>query len=362
MDNQQQNYKIIPADEIFNFAKDCFLQAGFNDTDASLIAENMKEADLRGLSTHGVLRIPMYLERVKKGVLDQKAKPELAVETDSFSIWDAKNGMGVIASVKAMDMAISKAKEKGLYLSGVRNSNHFGAAAFYTMRASQQKMIGFCCSNTEPLMPAPSGAEKIVGNNPFSIAFPGGKNPDIVVDMAVSSVAIGKIVLADKKGISIPNGWATDSNGKETNDPKEALDGGFLLPVGGPKGYGLSIAIDILSGIIMSSGFGAHVRCPFHDFSGSQNLGHMFLALNIEKFLSISQYTENIEELIDRIKNSKRAPDTNEIFLPGEIEYKNKIKNSKNGISLPQDLINELHLYANELGVKENLFDKYYTA
>lgn len=359
MDNKNPGYKIIPAIELYAFAKECFMQAGFPEENASIIAENMKEADLRGLNTHGVLRIPMYLNRVLKGVLDPKAEPELAIETNGFAIWDAKNGMGVLASVKAMDMAIQKAKETGIYLTGVRNSNHFGAAAFYTMRATEQKMIGFCCSNTEALMPAPGGAEKIVGNNPFSVAFPGGKYPDIVVDMAVSAAAIGKIVLADKKGIQIPFGWATDSNGIETTDPKAALDNGFLLPVGGPKGYGLALAVDILAGILMGSGFGEHVRCPFHDFSGPQNLGHMFIAIEIERFIDLEQYAENIGSLIKRTKNSKLAAGTKEIFMPGEIEYKKKIANMASGVSLPQDLVDELQAFAADLGLKNNIFDKY---
>ena len=349
--------KGISLQDLYDFTLACFVKAGFSEDDAKVIAANLNEADRRGLHTHGVLRIPMYLKRVLHGVLDPKAVPEIVVETPSFAIVDAKNGMGVLASAKAMDLAIEKAKTTGLYLTGVRNSNHFGTAAYYTMKAADANMIGFCCSNTEPLMPAPGGAEKVVGNNPFSVCFPGGKYPHVVVDMAVSAAAIGKIVLADKAGKAIPNGWATDANGVETNDPKEAL-GGYLLPVGGPKGYGLSLAIDIFS-MLMGGGFSGHTRDPFADYSGPQLLGHMFMAINIDMICGLDQYTANIEELIERVKNTRKATGVSEVFLPGEIEYNRTLANAANGVELPEDLYDELQEFAAQLGLEDNILKKY---
>ena len=355
----KENFQNIPINELYQFAYDCFSSVGFSPEHSKTIAENLIEADLRGLNTHGVLRIPMYIKRVLHGVLDPGADVTVALETDCFTVFDANNGMGQVASVKAMDYAIEKALEKGLYLTGVRNSNHFGTAAYYTMRAADKGMIGICCSNTESLMPAPGGAEKIVGNNPFSLAFPGGEYPPIVVDMAVSAAAIGKIVLASKEGKNIPSGWATDKFGVETLDPITVLDGGFLLPVGGPKGYGLSIAIDILAGLLMGSGFGGRVRCPFSDYSGPQNLGHMFLALRVDAFMEYKEYCDRVEELIERTKNSSKTSGTSDIFMPGEIEINRAMINKGNGIDLHKDLIRELVLFANTLDIKENRLQKY---
>ena len=355
------NCVVISGADLHAFSMACFEKEGFSSRDARIIADNLLEADLRGLNTHGVLRVTMYLKRVRAGVLNSRAEPELLQETPAFAIWDAHNCMGQLACVKAMDMAIERAREAGLYMTGVRNSNHFGTAAYYTMRASRQRMIGFSCSNTEALMPAPGGAQKVVGNNPFSAAFPGGKYPDIVVDMAVSAAAIGKIVLSDKKGIEIPNGWATDVMGIETNDPKKALDGGFLLPVGGPKGYGLGLAVDILAGVLMGSGYGQHVRCPFHDFSGPQNLGHMFIVIDVEKFQPWDIYAQKVEDLVRHIKASKKAPGVKEIFLPGEMEYNKMAENKANGVTLPLDLIAELCDFAREIGLASemNTLEKY---
>jgi len=355
----QEQFVCIPVDKLYQFSIDCFSSVGFIPEHAKIISDSLIEADLRGLNTHGVLRIPMYIKRVLHGVLDPNADVTVALETDSFTVFNANNGMGQIASIKAMDYAIEKASEKGLYLTGVRNSNHFGTAAYYTMRAAGRGMIGICCSNTESLMPAPGGAEKIVGNNPFSLAFPGGNHPPIVVDMAVSAAAIGKVVLAAKEGKSIPIGWATDKFGVETLDPLVALDQGFLLPVGGPKGYGLSIAIDILAGLLMGAGFGGRVRCPFNDYSGPQDLGHMFLALRIDAFMEDKEYYDKVQELIERTKNSTKASGVSDIYLPGEIENSRAVLNRGNGVNLHVDLVHELALFADTLNIKENRLQEY---
>lgn len=349
----------LKVDEVKVFIRQCLEAVNFPDEAIETISDTLIEADLRGLRTHGILRIPMYLNRVRKGILDPLAVPETVHDNPGMVLVDAHNGMGQLASYSAMRQAILRAKEVGFCLAGVRNSNHFGAAAYYSMMASSQGMIGYASSNTEPLMPAPGGAEKLVGNNPLSWAFPGAQSPDIVVDMAVSAAAIGKIVLADKKGESIPSGWATDKHGFETNSSAEALDGGLLLPAGGPKGYGLSIVVDLLAGLLTDSGWGGGIRCPFHDFSGPQNLGHFFMVFDIEKWLDRDAYERNITHYIERIKKTKRRSDVEEIFLPGEIEFKTKQNSLKEGIPYDENLLSELDEYAKELGVSDNIFSSF---
>ncbi len=351
---------VIPVDALERFIESCFLATEFAPDKAALITKTLLEADLRGLNTHGALRIPMYLKRVQKGVLDPHASPEVILESDNLVMVDAHNGMGQLASVKAMELAIDRASKSGICLAGVKNSNHYGTAAYYAMMASEKGLIGFSSSNTEPLMPGPGGAEKLVGNNPFSLAFPGGQYPDIVVDMAVSAAAIGKIILADKADGKIPAGWATDKEGYETTSSSQALDGGFLLPVGGPKGYALSLCIDILAGLLTGSGFGDKVRCPFHDYSGPQNLGHLFIAIHIPHLMAMDTYRERIESLIQRVKASKKRTDTQEIFLPGEIEHKKMQVNRTRGVELENTLIVELSDYAKELGVSDGLLTDHF--
>lgn len=352
----QENLTVIVSkDNLFRFAQDCFRSAGFAEDKANLIADTLIEADLRGVNTHGVIRLPMYLNRVRRGLIDPKAEPVLVQENDNMAIWDAKNGMGQPISVKAMEMAIDKAAKSTVAIVGVRNSNHFGAAAYYSMMAADRGMIGICCSNTEPLMPAPGGREAVVGNNPFSFAFPVKDKPHVVVDMAVSAAAIGKIVLAQKKGIKIPLGWAVDKNGKDTTEPDQALDGGLLLPVGGPKGYGLALITDILSGILMGSGFGKEVKSPFTDFVNRQRVGHLFMAINIASFLPLEEFMLNLGSLADDIKESPKAEGTKDIFMPGEIEHNVKQERLASGIPLPAALVEELNTLATELGAVERV-------
>ncbi|ATW26681.1 Ldh family oxidoreductase [Candidatus Formimonas warabiya] len=345
----------INHQKLLSFALECFLCTGFEEESAQLIADSLIEADLRGLNTHGVIRIPMYLNRVKTGLIDPLARVNLIKENDNMAVLDAGNGMGQPASVYAMQKAIEKAGVSTISMVGVRNSNHFGTAAYYSMMAAERRMLGISCSNTEPLMAAPGGAKAVVGNNPLSIAIPGGNKPDIVIDMAMSAAAIGKIVLAQKKGESIPLGWATDKIGNVTTDPNEALDGGALLPFSGPKGYSFALAVDILAGILMGSGFGEDVKSPFNDFLNQQKVGHMFMAINISAFTNLEKFLANVEELIRQIKTAPVAPGVKEAFLPGEIEYNTKCTRLVDGIPLPVGLIDELNAYAQELTVKSRL-------
>ena len=353
-----ETHLVFSHESLLQFTVECFSRAGFEESKALFIAETLIEADLRGLNTHGVIRIPMYLDRVKLGLIDPSAETKVILDQGSFAILDAQNGMGQIASQLAMEMALEKAKSPAVALVGVRNSNHFGAAAYYSMMALEKKAIGICCSNTEPLMPAPGGAKAVVGNNPFSVAIPAKNRLPIVVDMATSAAAIGKIMLAQKRGNSIPPGWATDRFGNDTTDPEKALDGGMLLPVGGPKGYGISIIIDVLAGILMGSGFGEKVKSPLKDLENRQRAGHLFMAINIESFLPVDQFCSHVDDLIDQVKNGPKAAGVKEVFLPGEIEYHTKNRRLKEGIPLPQDLVQQLEAYGKDLGVKSSLREK----
>ena len=358
-DTTEGGYEVIESDrtiivgheELLRFSVECFGHAGFGDDKANLIGRSLVEADLRGLNTHGVLRIPMYLNRVKRGLIDPQAEPVVVFEKSNIAVIDAGNGMGQPCSCLAMKMAIEKALSSAVAVVGVRNSNHFGAAAYYTMMAAEQKLIGICSSNTEPLMTAPGGAEAVVGNNPFSLAIPVHERPPIVLDMATSVAALGKIMLAEKRGESIPPGWAIDHFGNNTTDPSDVLAGGFILPVGGPKGYGLSLMIDILSGILTGSGFGKHVKSPLTDMENNQRVGHLFAAVDIRSFLPINQFNSNLEELLNNIKEGAKATGVSEVFLPGEIEFKTKQTRLREGIPLPVGLIRELEVLAGELGL-----------
>lgn len=349
--NENVKMQVVQQKVLFDFTLKCFLASGFKNDDAELIAKSLIEADLRGINTHGVIRIPMYLGRVKKGLIDPQAKVEVVTENAVMAILDAHNGMGQLSSSVAMDLAIAKASKSTIAIVGVRNSNHFGTAAYYSLMAAEKNMIGICGSNTEPLMCAPGGAYPVVGNNPLSISIPAKSKPAIAIDMAMSAAAIGKIVLAQKKGVEIPLGWATDKNGIETTDPNAALDGGSLLPFAGPKGYGLSIAVDVLAGTLMGSGFGQQVKSPFNDMLNQQNVGHVFIAINPESFLPTEQFLAHVDSYIEEIKSAPKATGVKEVFLPGEIEFNTKNTRIKEGIPLPVSLLKELEDFGKDLGL-----------
>ena len=344
---------IVEYPVLLKFARECFFRSGFSNEAADLISNSLLEADLRGLNTHGVLRIPMYLNRVKIGLINPKAEIKILLDEGNIAVIDACNGMGQPASFYAMKMAVKKAKTLIIAAVGVRNSNHFGTAAYYSKIAAENQMIGISMSNTEPLMPAPGGKKAVTGNNPISVAIPLRERPPIILDMATSTAAIGKILIAQKRGESIPVGWAVDKSGKDTMDPFEALNGGLILPVGGAKGYGLSLVIDILAGILTGSGFGELVKSPLDDMVNEQKAGHFFMAIDIKSFLPLKDYYLNINKLVNDIKSSPTVEGIKEIILPGEMEHRTMQSRLIEGIPLPEKLIMELEQLGRDLGINK---------
>ncbi len=353
--NQQEKMQIVTEEKLSWFIKDCLQACGFQKEESGIIADSLVEADLRGLNTHGVIRIPMYLNRVRAGLINPQAQYAVLMNKANLALLDAQNGMGQLASIAAMNLAIEKAGQSSVGMVGVSNSNHFGTAAYYSMMAASRGFVGIACSNTEPLMAAIGGADAVVGNNPLSIAIPQEDRPDLVLDMAMSAAAIGKIVLAQKKDGSIPWGWATDKHGQETTSAEEALDGGTLLPFSGPKGFGLALVVDVISGILTGAGYGSQVHSPFTDFSSPQNVGHMFMAINIAEFMPLELFYQRIKDMMDMLKSARKAPGITEVYYPGEIESNTYQLRKQHGIPLPEKLLSELNQYAQDLGVAHRL-------
>ena len=235
------------ADSLVGFCKNVFVKIGVDADKAHLVSDSMVKADLRGVSSHGVTRTRIYVDRIRRGLVDPKAAPEIIRERAATALLDAKNGIGQVVSQYAIEIAIKKAREVGVGFVGVAHSNHFGMAAYYTLQAVGEGMIGVAMTNAPATM-APWGARlPYMGTNPLSVAVPADKRLPIVLDMATSVVARGKIILAAQKGEKIPEGWAIDKEGRVTTDPKAALEGA-VLPFGGPKGSAIAILIDVLSG------------------------------------------------------------------------------------------------------------------
>jgi LDH2 family malate/lactate/ureidoglycolate dehydrogenase len=263
---------------------------------------------------------------------------------------DAQHGFGQVAGARAMQEAVARARQHGTAFVGVRNAGHIGVAAYYAMMALPHKMIGTVSANAAPSMAAWGGTAPLLGTNPICVAIPTGAEVDIVLDMASSVAARGKIRLAASKGGRIPLGWALDERGLPTEDPAAAMKG-TLLPIGGPKGYGLALVVDILSGVLTGSDFGPHIP-SIHDSDSKVSAGFAVQALDIAALADPKDFERDIQSLIAEIRASPRAPQCERIYLPGEIEWLKKQERLQQGIPVPESLLRELGKLAAELDIR----------
>lgn len=343
----------LSAEQAKKACQDMLRAVGVPPQDAELIADALVFADLRGVGSHGIVRLASYIKRVRLGLMNPAASPSIVHSTASTALVDGSNGFGQVVAMKAMNLAIEMAGATGAGLVGVRNSNHFGTAAYYVMAAVNAGMIGMVLSNAAPAMAPWGGAVAMLGTNPLAVGIPAGEELPILLDMATSAVARGKIRLAAKKGERIPEGWALNGRGEPTTIPQEAL-AGTLLPASGPKGYGLALVIDVLSGLLTGSGFGRRVK-PLEDLSGPIRAGHLLAAVNVEAFTSLPSFKSNVDAFIREIRKAPKAAGVERIYLPGEIEFETGTRLQKEGMTLPEKVAADLRALAAELGVDVDL-------
>lgn len=270
-----------------------------------------------------------------------------------MALLDADRGMGQVASVAAMRCAIQKAKATGVGVVTVRNSNHFGAAAYYAMIAAQENQIGFAATDAEPIMAPWGGAKAVVGNNPFAYAIPATPDFSLVLDMAQSVVAWGKIFLAAQRSEKIPATWALNPAGEPTENPHEAM-AGLLLPVGGYKGYGLALVVEILSSVLSGATFGLRMP-PMADEAATQDMGHFFMALDIDQFIPLAEFRQRMAELVAEHREIPLAKGVERIYLPGELEYLRRKERLASGIPLELYIVEALTQLGEELGLDSSL-------
>jgi LDH2 family malate/lactate/ureidoglycolate dehydrogenase len=339
----------VHAEELREFCS-AVLNKCIPNREADIVAHSLVDADLCGVGSHGVSRLTDYLKRLEAGLVKRETNITLIRETTTTALLDADNGWGQVASVQAMDTAITKALEHGTGFVGVRNSNHNGTAAYYTRIAAERGCIGIATTNTSALM-VPFGAmEPSLGTNPISISVPAGPGKDpVVLDMATSNVARGKIILASKKGESIPEGWAITKDGEPTTDPIKALQG-YILPMG-PKGSGLAIIVDILSGVLTGALFGKQIPRMYDD-PEPQQIGHFFGAISVEAFMDMPFFSQRMKEKVDETVNSTPMKGFDRVYMPGEIELEKKRQQESNGIQLPIEIYKELERTGLQYGVE----------
>lgn len=345
-------YRIISQQNLFRFIKEVLEQKGVPKAEAKLISETLVAANLRGVDTHGLIRLPIYLKRIDAGSLRPKADVTVIRETSTIALLDGHQSFGQVAGCRAMAMAIQKAREWGVGVVGVRNSEHFGTAAFFAMMASKKNMIGISITNTAPIMAPTGGSEKLIGNNPIAFAIPAGKEPPFVLDVAMSVAALGKVILASQRGEKVPLGWGKDRTGAMTEDPAAVLQGGSLYPMGDYKGYGLAVVFDILCGVLTGSGFSTDVLPIYKEVEKTNRCGHFMMAIKIRDFMPVSHFAKRMKILVSRIKESTKAKGCEEIYLPGEIEYLTEQRRTKKGIPIEKSLIKDLNGIIRKLKVK----------
>jgi len=346
------NQKKVPSDKLAEFCAACFQKLGVPAGDARLVASNLLFANLRGVDSHGLIRLKIYTERLRAGGFKADARPQVISEQDSIALIDAAHGLGQVAATMAMKLAIAKAEKTGMAVVTVKNSNHFGASAFYAMQAIEHGMIGFSATNAGPTMAPTGGREGRLGNNAFAIAVPAGRYPPLVLDMATGAVAWGKIFVAQQEKRKIPGTWALDKQGVPTDDPNAAANKGLIQPLGGYKGYGLSLLLDILTGVLSGGGFSTHVRTLYQQVASPAEVAHTCAALRVEAFMPVAQFRERMDAIIELMHSCPAAPGVSRIFVPGEIEHETEQRRSAEGIPLNGELQEELRMLAGELGLK----------
>jgi LDH2 family malate/lactate/ureidoglycolate dehydrogenase len=326
---------------------------GVPEDQASVVADVLVRADLRGTASHGVLRLPAYIHKIQAGLLKPDTPWTCLRETPATALFDAGMGLGPVAGLWGMKEAVKRAEQCGISTVGVRNASHFGIAAYYALQAVEAGMIGVAISNAAASMAPWGGVEARLGTNPVCVAIPTQDEIPLVLDMAVSVVARGKIRLAQREGQLIPQGWALDANGQPTTDPQAAIDG-TLLPIGGPKGYGIALVNDILSGILTGSPSGVEVR-SVHDLEHPSPVGFFFQVIQIEAFSSPHEFFDRLGAQLTAIRNSPRARGVERIYIPGEIEWECEQERRRNGIPIGSATLKALHELAEELGVQIQL-------
>lgn len=341
--------KPYDSHQLFLFTLQIFTCLGMLEEDAAIAADSLVRADLEGNESHGISRLAIYAKRLREGRI--AARPEIGFERfHSVLKVDGGNGLGQVVSYRAIEAAISMARETGIAGVFVRNSNHFGTAAYFCQMACRANMALIAMTNSPPGIPPWGGKKAYFGTNPIAFGFPAREDPQVIVDMSSSVVARGKIILANKVGESIPSGWAIDEEGMPTTDPAAALRGA-VLPLGGAKGYALALAIEIMTGVLTNAAFGPHVNNLYKDQDPPSNVGHHFIVLNIEKWMQMEEYYDRMEQFLQEVKAVPTAKDVNEIFYPGERRHQTYIRRRREGIFLSDEVRNELIRLGQELNV-----------
>lgn len=340
----------IPAPALLAATARVFTALGVPEPAAAKVAEGLVDGDMRGIPSHGLMLVPMYAERIQAGSVTTATAATVATDLGAIAVLDAANALGILTGDQAMELAVARAREFGIGAVAVRHAFHFGGAFRFVIAAATAGLVGIAAANTRPLIPAPGGAQAVIGNNPLAIGAPSGRPDPIVLDMALSEAALGKIRLAAAAGREIPPTWATDATGTPTTDPAAAL-AGLLLPAAGPKGYGLAFMVDVLTGVLSGGAFGAGVQGLYADTAAPNDCAHFFCAIDPAAFGGEEEFAARVAELAAQVTASPTAPGVERVLLPGQLEAERHAAARAAGVRVERSVIDNLRQVAAPLGV-----------
>lgn len=334
--------------ELLKLVTEIFLRCGMVPQDAGLLADTLVAADLRGVHSHGVLRVPEYVKKLTIDGVDPRGRPSVVRDMGACLVVDGDNSMGQIGAHFAMERVLDRAETTGIAAAGIRGSNHCGAMAYFATQAIPRDMIGLATTNALPTMAPWGGAERLLGINPLGIAIPAGEEPPIVYDAAFSASAHGKLRVYKQRGESVPEGWALDARGQPTTDPAAAIDG-LLLPIGGFKGAGLSMIMGVLSSMLSGAAFGTELGDMEHGPIPGRD-GHFLLAIKVAAFEDVGRFKQRVDGAIRQIHATKLAPGFDRVYAPGEKEVSTMRAYRREGILLDDETLANLRRTAEDLG------------
>jgi len=357
------NTHIFPEESLRRFTENVFKKIGCPENDAVIAADVLLSSDLRGIDSHGAARLSGYVRLWEKQRINPVPNIQIVHETATTATVDGDSGLGLVAAPFAMEIAIEKAEKYGSGWVSVRNSNHFGIAGYHAMKAAAKDMIGISMTNASPLVAPTHTTERLLGTNPMCYAFPAGKYPPVVVDMATAAAANGKLEIAQRSGSTIPYGWAQTKEGKATSDPHALKDGGSLLPLGSDyehgshKGFGLSAVVDIFSAVLSGANYGPWVP-PFVAFLDplpnlpGKGIGHFVGAMRIDGFRPAEEFKRHMDNWIERFRSAAPIDAEQPVIIPGEPETIAEKERKANGIPLIEAVYQDLSTLADKLGIE----------
>lgn len=347
--------KRIFPEKLKEFCSQAFVKAGIAPGDARVIADVLVTTDTWGTFSHGTGALKHYLNTMKSGGINAAAQPEVVTQGDSWAVIDGHSCMGMLGCTLAMNLAIEKARKTTIAWVGVRNSSHFGAAGYYANMAVEQDMIGIAMSNADPNMVVPGARGHVIGNNPLSYGVPADKEFPLLLDIALSAVAAGKIYAMKASGQAIPSTWITDGDGLPTSDASEWPHAASMVPMAGHKGYGIALLIEVLAGVLTGAGTLSEVKSWIWRSSEASQLGQAFVAINVGAIMPIEMFKHRVDDVIQEIHRSETAKGSDRVFAPGEIEWEKQEDALKNGIALPEQILADLERVGNQLGLDTQL-------